>query len=254
MNYLNKKNKNKNKITESKQNIKHLKYSKIQLNLLAGLGTVTAAAMVILSAKIEQPIFALVCITLLCKLWNWYWAEYNAIHDKIEREEDFLEEHDFTEAQPQEGPVKLDPVLVFKKEADQYIRKISLFTKITKNKELCDTVSSSLKKINSTLEEVDESEISKGELSKYNSKYLQNYTSLLDSYTKIRKLENVGSEYKETLGELEEAIIQYDTAFDGLYKKAIESDLLAASIDASVSKKILAASGLMEPEFKLDDK
>ena len=248
--YTIKKNK---KITESKQNIKRLKFVKAQLTISAVIGTVAGAAGAIFSLYVREPFIAVVAVSLTGRLWSWYWSECHSLEKDIEREENFLKIKNYVEEKPQEGPVKLDPVLVFKKEADQYLRRISIFTKVTKNKALGETVSSSLKKINSTLAEVDESEIRTGELSKYCSKYLKNYASLLDSYTKIYKLENVGSEYKETLVELEEAIIQYDAAFDGLYKKAVESDLLAASIDASVNKKLLQASGLLESDFKLLD-
>ena len=146
-----------------------------------------------------------------------------------------------------------DPVEAFKNQAKEYCQKITAFTKSSKNKKLNEIISLSLNKINRTLNELDENEIRQGELSKLNSKYLSNYTSLLDSYKRIYGLEDMGDEYKETLSELEEAIIQYDTAFDSLYKKAVESDVLAAGIDASVSKKMLAASGLMGSDFKIDN-
>ena len=157
------------------------------------------------------------------------------------------------EDKEKEAVNELGPVEAFKYEAMEYCQKITAFVRSSKNKKLNETISMSLKKINRTLNELDEKEIRQGELSKLNSKYLSNYTSLLDSYKRIYGLEDMGDEYKETLGELEEAIIQYDTAFDSLYKKAVESDLLAAGIDASVSKKILAASGLMGSDFEIDN-
>ena len=120
-----------------------------------------------------------------------------------------------------------DPLDVFKKEAREYCRKISMFTKTSKNKKLCETVAFTHKKINRTLDELDEKEIRSGELSKYNSKYLSNYTNLLDSYNRLYNHKDMGPEYKETLSELEDAIIMYDTAFEILYKKAVESDQLA---------------------------
>ena len=157
------------------------------------------------------------------------------------------------EDKEKEAVNELGPVEAFKYEAMEYCQKITAFVRSSKNKKLNETISMSLKKINRTLNELDEKEIRQGELSKLNSKYLSNYTSLLDSYKRIYGLEDMGDEYKETLSELEEAILQYDTAFDSLYKKAVESDVLAAGIDASVSKKMLAASGLMDSDFKLDD-
>ena len=172
-----------------------------------------------------------------------------------EPEEDY-EEIDFSELTQNLEPGNNQPntLGVFKNEAEEYCYKIRMFIKNCNNKELCKIVSSSHEKIRYTIKELDENEIRSGELSKLNSKYLSNYTKLLDSYKTICSFKNMDSEFTQTIRELEEAIIQYDTAFDGLYKKAVESDLLAASIDARVNKQILTASGLMGSDFEIGNK